>query len=250
MRLLLAFLSLTALASAEDRRLALVNVSSPRGFQEIATILRTVADIPALKVDSEHPGLDPQGSPAYLDAAEWLVHQLDKPAGWQPSDEEKANPSTREYRLPPAEPASVLRIFYLPETTTDRGMQETQTILRSVLDVQKIFTYSPLHLLAYRGTASELDAVEWLLPALEVRAASAPYTLPDGKPSDVLRVFPLPQDASPPQIQQILRELRTKPIGVVKVFPRTAPPAIAVRGTAAQIEQAERVIPPINSPSR
>ena len=245
MRYVGVMLALSAMASAEERTVALVNVPSARGLQEIATVLRTVADIPKLSIDSAHPGFSLEGTPAQLDSGAWLIHQFDKPAGWQPSEQEKSNPSTREYRLPPTEPANVFRIYYLPENTTQMGIQETLTVLRTVLDVRKIFSYTPLDALAWRGTASDVEAAEWLLHALDTRTVSEPYPLRDGKPFDVLRVFPLPGDITARQTQELLTALRMKPMSIMKVFTRTAPPAIAVRGTAAQVDQAEKLIPPI-----
>ncbi len=242
MRLAAFVLAFTTLASAEERTVVLAHDPTPRGVQEIATILRTVADIPKLSIDNTHLSFTMEGSAAQLDGAAWLVQQLDKPAGWRPSEQERENPSTREFRLASSEKGPILRILYLPENTSTRGMQETLTIMRTVLDVQKIFNYSSQHALAIRGTAGELAADEWLLQALEANTVSPPYPLVEGVPADLVRVFPLPPDATSPRMAQLITALRSKPLFVQKVFTRSVPPVIAVRGTAAQLDQAEKQI--------
>ena len=217
MRLVALILALSTCAAADERTVTLVNGSSPMGLQEIATVLRTVVSISKLGLDAKNRSFDVEGTAAQLDASAWLISQLDKPAGWQPSEQEKENPSTREFRLPPTRTANVLRIYYLPQSTTLRGMQETLTILRTVLDLQKIFNYSTLHALVYVGTPVELDAVEWLLQSLSAGAVSAPYLLTEGTPRDLVRVFPLPAEMTAQQVQQLLTELRMKALSIRKV---------------------------------
>src|SRR5665213_3159321 len=130
MRIAATFLAFAALACADERTLTIVNVPSNQAVQEIATVLRTVTNIPKLVIDPGGHAFNVDARPAYLDAAEWLIHQMDRPAGWQPSEQELLNPSTREYRLPPSEPAPVIRVYYLPQTVSQRDMQETLTVLR------------------------------------------------------------------------------------------------------------------------
>jgi hypothetical protein len=242
-------LTFTACAFADERTVTMVNGSTPRGQQEMATIIRTVVDIPKVSTGTDGRSFHLDAPSAPLDAAEWIIHQLDRPAGWEPSPQERTNPSTRQFRLPPGTlGGDVIRVYYMPDSITSQSMQETLTVLRTVMDMQKIFSYSSCHALVYRGTEDWLDALEWLLPALQLRTVSALYKLPpEGSMQpglELVRVFPLSAGSTGEQTNQLLRELRMKPVSIQKVFTRTIPPAIVVRGTAAELDQAARKILP------
>src|SRR2546425_13299655 len=77
-----------------ERVVHLTTTPTRRDFQEMATALRTVAQIRDLTVDSGHNSFVLHGTPSDLAMAEWLVHMMDRPAGWQPSDQETWNPAT------------------------------------------------------------------------------------------------------------------------------------------------------------
>ena len=242
MRLTAAILLLSAIAFADERTLPLVNPASPQGAQEMATILRTVIDIGKVNINSAPASLTIQGTTDQFAAADWIVRQLDRPAGWQLSESERAVPAAREFRMAPAPRiGNVLRIFYLSDTS-NLGVQEELTILRTVLDTSKVFLFSPLHALVYRERDAEADDVEWMLSALESHSTTPLYKLLGGQPSNMARVFALPSDMTAPEVNRIVRDLRMPPYSIAKIFQRTSPPTIALRGTAAQLDQAERVI--------
>src|SRR6266849_1515752 len=121
----------TPVTESADRVVHLTTTPTPRDFQEMATALRTVAQIRDLTVDSEHNSFILHGTPSDLAMAEWLVRMMDKPANWQPSEQEAWNPSTREYRLS-AGRVPVVRVYYLINTTSTLGLQEIITVLRTV----------------------------------------------------------------------------------------------------------------------
>jgi hypothetical protein len=249
MRWVSLILIFTACSFADELTVTMVNGSTPRGLQEMATIIRTVVDIPKVSPGADGKSIHLDAGSAPLDAAEWVIHQLDRPAGWEPSPQERTNPSTRQFRLTPGTlGGDVLRIYYMPASITPQSMQETLTVLRTVMDMQKIFSHTGCHALVYRGTEDWLDALEWLLPALELRTVSALYKLPpegSRQPGlELVRVFPLSAGSTSEQTNQLVRELRMKPVSIQKVFPRTLPPAIVVRGTAADLDQAARMILP------
>jgi len=243
MKLTAAILLFSATAFADERTLPLANPASPQGAQEMLTVLRTVIDIQKVSITSAPAGLNVQGTPEQVAAADWIIRQLDKPAGWRPSESEQAVPAAREFRMAPAPRLgnNLLRIFYVSDPSM-LGIQEELTILRTVLDTSKIFQFSPLHALIYRARDADSDDIEWLLRTLETNTTSAPYQLLGGQPSNMLRVFALPGEMKGPDLARIVRDLRMPPYSFTKLFQRTTPPTIAVRGAAAQLDQAERVI--------
>jgi hypothetical protein len=66
------------------------------GLKEMTIVLKTVADLGVAAVEPGRVSIE--GTAEKMAAAEWLVHQLDRPMGWKPSQQERENPSTREYQ--------------------------------------------------------------------------------------------------------------------------------------------------------
>jgi hypothetical protein len=46
-------------------------------------------------------------------------------------------------------------------------MQEVLTVLRTVGDIQKVFSYSTSHALVLRSAGSELQRAEWIIQQLD-----------------------------------------------------------------------------------
>jgi hypothetical protein len=163
---------------------------------------------------------------------------------WQPTEQEKSNPSAREYRLPPGERYGTARSFHLGNTLKPQAVQEVLTILRTVLDVQMIFNYTDRQMLVYRGTPVQMDAVDWTLKTLDSPADTPVPPEPvklDTRFFDLLRIYRLPPNTSSQQMQDLITTLRTKD-NVMKVFNLTSPPMLVEAGTAAMLDQTARRI--------
>ena len=236
-----------SLAFAEVRTVNLVNPVDALGSREILTLLKTVADVPGASMDAGRVTIE--GSVEQVARAEWLVHQIDRPADWQPSQQERENPATREYQ-------GQIRLYYLANTPTPQGMQETLTILRTVLDTQRLFNYSRLHAIVLNAPKVQLEGVEWVLRQIDVpvggaRADSGPYPYRAGPgPFDTLAVFVLPDELKGQRAADMVRSLRSKPIYVMKIFNRTIPPSLVVCATAAQIDQVAQAVAAARKPAQ
>ncbi len=244
MRLALCFTAFAALACADDRTIRFTNPITPRGLQETATIFRTVGQIRDVAPDQANSSFMVSGTPAELDFIEWMGHQLDRPANWQPTEQERNNPAAREYRLPPGERFGTARAFYLANLVQPRAMQEVLTILRTVLDLQIVFNFSEHPMLLYRGTPAQLDAVDWALKILDAPAGTAVPNEPwkfEARFFDLVRVYRLPADTTTKQVQELITVLRTKD-NVMKVFSLSSPPMLVEAGTAAMLDQTARRI--------
>jgi hypothetical protein len=233
-----------ASAITTERTVTLLNAPTAKATDEMATVLRTVVQMREVKVGTAPGAINLQGTPADLDAAEWIVRQLDRPAAWRPSETEKKDPATREFRLPasPDRFGTVIRIFYL-SNPAPKTMEEEFDIVRWVLHTQPVFHYAPRNALVYRdgGMADPAD-IEWLLQALEAGATSAPHLLGGkNKDSETLRVFALPAGTTAEQVQTVTEDLRIK-LTMPGILGRTIPPALAVSATPAQLDQAEKII--------
>ncbi len=61
----------------------------------------------------------------------------------------------------------VVRVFYLSNVTTPQEMQEMLTVLRTVVDVQKVFSYTSQNALIVRAEADTMALVEKLISDLD-----------------------------------------------------------------------------------
>jgi hypothetical protein len=153
----------------------LTNAPTEKALKEVAALLRAVTGSPYLSSNIAQSTIAITGTPEQLALAEWLAKAIDKPAGWRPSDSEYGNPAAREYKLPSG-PEEVARVFYLRDTATPQAVQEILTIVRTVLDVQKLFFRSEPKMLAYRTDPSMADLIEWLLPKLDSQSGDPSHT--------------------------------------------------------------------------
>jgi type II secretory pathway component GspD/PulD (secretin) len=222
------------------------NRPSPKGLQEIATVLRTVADIQNLSVDSAAATLTVNGTPDELATAGWIIHQLDQPA-----------PVTSAQYVMPGKSDDVIRVFHLNHISPDtpQQIQEILTVLRTVGDIQKVFNDTALSDLVVHGTANQLALVEYILKGVDIApgtvtiAATPEFHYSDrARANDVVRVFYLSHTNTPQQMQEILTTLRVV-IDIQKVFNYTALNALTIRGTASDLAASEFIIRSLDLPA-
>ena len=210
-------------------------------LQEIATDVRTIGDIRRLFTYGESTALIARGTAAEIALVEWLVNQLD-----QPANQAARGTASPEYH-PSGTVDDVVRVFYPAYTATQQALQEITTNVRSIANIRRFFTYSQSTAVIVRGTAAEMAFAEWLLNELDQPANQPPRTpapheyRPSGTVDDVVRVFFLAHAESPQRLQQIATEVRST-TEVKRIFTYTAPRAMTVRGTAAQIAMADKMI--------
>ncbi len=61
----------------------------------------------------------------------------------------------------------IVRVFYIKHANTPQELQEIVTLVRSVADVRRLFTYNELRAFAARGTADQIALVAWLVEQLD-----------------------------------------------------------------------------------
>ena len=89
------------------------------------------------------------------------------------------------------------------------------------------------------------------VPAGTARVDSGLYRYAEGPgPFDTVEVFALPDDFTAQRIAEMVRALRSRPIFVMKIFNRTAPPALVVCATAAQIDQVAQAVAAVRKPGQ
>jgi hypothetical protein len=233
-------------ASNDDvvRMFYVSHTSTPQELQEIVTTLRSVADVRRLFVYNTLHAIAARGTSQQVALAAWLLDQLNQPAT-------VVAPGPPEYKLSGDD---VARVFKLTYPQTSQQLQEITTLIRSIGDIQRVFTYSQRRAVALRSTAERVALAAWLVDELDkpvTQAAiqhSAPwreYRLMSG-PDNLVRVFYLARSGSLHDYQKAAAQVRSA-ARIPRLFVYNALGALAVRGTVGQVVTAERVLEEMNA---
>ncbi|MBL8211791.1 MAG: hypothetical protein JNK87_13825 [Bryobacterales bacterium] len=233
-----AFCLFTISAAAADRTLTIRHAGSTQAQNELATAVRSILELPSVNTDTDRRTLTISGTDTQIAAAEWLLAELDKPAA-QLGDKSLAS---RVFRME-AMGEEGLRVFYLQGSREVRQLQETATIIRSIVETRRLFTYNQVLGIVVRGTPVQLDAAEWLwrtleanTPAPRVEEFRAGFT--DGQP--VLRAYRMPMEWSVPQLQEAATLLRAI-VEIRRVFTFNGTRTILTRGDEESLAAANWV---------
>jgi hypothetical protein len=204
------------------------NVRKPQELQELLTVLRTVADVQKIFTFSSNHAIVLVGPDWQVAFAEWIIDQIQQKPDSAPHEFTVGGPDYRGL-------GHGARLNFLANVTGQRQSMELLTVLRTVGDIMKIFSYSTSHAFVFRAGDSDLERAEWLIRQLDVPAGQATgptsFTAPAG--DDVTRIFRL-RNAAPEEIHAAVTGLRSE-LNINKIFPVIDPATIIVRGTTAQI---------------
>jgi hypothetical protein len=222
-----------------DRTFYLTHTPTVQQFQEVATVIRTIANIRDVFADNDQKSVTVHATAGQIAMSEWLFNELDNPA--------VQTSVPHEYRVP-GDSDDVVRLFYVTTVATVQDFQEIATMVRTISSITRVFTYNAPKALVVRDTAAQVQLAEWLVNELEQPAApsSHEYRMPGGK-DDVVHVLYLPQTGSVPAFQKAATLIRTA-TQMNRVFTFNTPKALAVRGTADQIALAERLAVDLDHP--
>lgn len=213
----------------------LAHATTMQSVQEIATTLRTVAEIQKIFAIST-PIVTLRGTASQMALAKFLLAELDQPA------QARQNAFVHEFRMTGGGNNTVV-VYGLAHTDSAQSLQEIITNIRAVLDIKRIFQVTAPKLLAVRGSESQVQTLKWLVPELDRQTAKAggnEMHVP-GANDDVVHVFYLTHVTNVKGMNELLTELRTTP-HIQKAFVRSVPAALVLRGTADQIATAGQII--------
>jgi hypothetical protein len=224
----------------QDNVLYLSNAQTPQELQESATLVRAIADIQQMSVDSAQKKLTVHATPDKIALAQWLVNELNQPA--QPF-------ATHAYPLPLAG-GDAARVFYV-FAPTPQDLQETATNVRSLGDVKRVFVSPALRAIAVRDTPEKIAFAEWLVKDLNqpAQAGARHEYRPPNSSNDVGRVFYLTTVETPQQLQEIMTTVRSL-ADMQRIFQYTARKAINLRGTVEMVGLAEWLINTLDQPAQ
>ncbi len=208
------------------------NLRKPQEMQELLTILRTVADVQKIFTFTSNQAIILRGPEWQVAFAAWIADQIDQPIAQKPDTTPRSfTVGGPDYRGM----GHGARVNFLASLTSQQQMQQLLTVLRTVGEIQKVFSYSSSHVLVFRASDADLQRAEWIIQQLDSQGGqpSGARTLTAAAGDDVTRILYL-GNATPQAIQAAVTELRSE-LNIRKIFPNIIPANIVVRGTADQI---------------
>jgi hypothetical protein len=235
---ILAFVASSAPAQQTNRLLHFTSTSSAQNFQEIATVIHAITDIPQADVDATEKSLSLQGTAGQVALAEWLFTNLDKPTNVPQSG------AKHEYRVSDSAD-DVVRLFYLTNPEVPRGIQEIATAVRSLANIRQMFTYNDLRAVVVRGTSEQANVAEFLFaemdkpavvqaPSQKLQSSASPEFRMNEPPFNMVRVFYIPNTRTVQDFQEVVTLVRSV-TNLRYAFTYNAARAVGVRGTDDQI---------------
>jgi hypothetical protein len=220
----------------------LPNTAKVQDAQEIATTVRTVAEIRRVFTFNSRKAMAVRGTADQIAATEFLVRELDQPATAKRTD-------SREYQMidPANHGETAVRVFYLPYTATIQQFQEVATLVRTISEIRRVFTYNTPRAMIVRGTPDQIALTAWMVNELGKPAtpgtASTTYQYPgnDRNGENLVRVFYVKDVPTVPAFQQLATQVRTN-TQIRRVFTYNESMALAVRGNEAQLATAEQML--------
>jgi hypothetical protein len=237
MRALTFSLLFASVAFGQSLTFQLKNTNG-QGLQEIATTLRTVFDVKTLSVDATVSTITVTGTPDQIAASEWLVPKLDALPGTL---------ATPQKYLFGGSNNDVVEVVELKNAPALSDLQEVLTGLRTVADLQKIYQLTAPRLLIMRADSSHIALADFLTPQMDqaatVRsnASVQTYQVAGGGNYDAVLVYGLAHTGTNFDLQEILTNLRTV-LDIQKIYLRTGPQLLEIRGSAGQMQMAQWLI--------
>jgi hypothetical protein len=223
-----------------QRTFYLTHTATVQQFLEVVTTIRTITGIREVSTDNDQKSATMHATAPQIAMAEWLFNELDSPIA-QPA-------LPHEYR-PPGTSDDVVRVFYVITAPTVQDFQEVSTLVRTITDTRRVFTYDGRNALVLRGTSAQAALAEWLVKELVPEPPSSTHQYEMAGNDDVVRVLRLPHTPTVPDFQKAATAIR-EATQIKRIFTYNAPRAMALRGTADQIALAERLAIDLDHPSK
>ncbi|MDX1980693.1 MAG: hypothetical protein SFV51_10515 [Bryobacteraceae bacterium] len=224
-----------------DRVFRFAHTEAPQQLQEIATVVRSIAEVKDLAVNPAAKTLTVRADALQMGIVEWLLDELDRPVSPQ------AAPASREYRTASAAGERV-RILYFTAGRTPQDLQEAATMVRSLGEIPRLFTYSAAKAIVVRGAAPQVALAAWLVQELNEpgrKAASGDHLLGSG---DAARVFYLANTPSVQDLQEVAVLVRSIS-GIRRLFTYNSGRALAIRGTPEELALAGWLVRELDQPA-
>lgn len=199
------------------------NFKTPQGYQEVASVIRSTADIRDVTVDAAAQSLTTNGTVDQMALTDWLFPELEQP-------------DSREYQMTGT--GGVVRVFHLAHAASPREVQEMVNIVRITGDVNRVFPVSETKSMVVRGTTDQMQLTEWLVSQLDIAAPTPGAPVQARQFADLdspeVRVVHLAHTTTPAATQELVNALRAI-ADVQRIFPYNTPGIIVMRGSAESV---------------
>lgn len=234
-----------ALGADASRVFHFHHIEGAQPLQEVATLVRTIAEIRTLSVDTAQASISMTGPEGSIQIAEFLLKELDRTSF--------PDTVTQSFQVAP-DGSDVVRVFYLPNTATVQQFQEVAVTIRTIPEIRRVFTYNEARAMAVRGTTDQVTAAAFIVkeldqPAGVKRVDSADYKMadPENHGETQVRIIYAPFTSSIQQFQEVATLIRT--VGEIRrVYTCNAPRAITIRGTLDQVALASWIVKELGKP--
>jgi hypothetical protein len=207
-------------AAGADRSLIIRNAQSRQSQQELATVLRSILEIPNVDVDTDRQTLAISGTDGQIRAAEWLLSEMDRPATapdakpWASGIYRGGGNNSGDDSSGSGLAGDIIRVFYVHGGRSLQDFQEGATALRSILEIRRLFTYNQVGGIAVRGTPAQVEAAEWVWRVLESDGNPSTSNLEELRAalpgeSQLLRAYRMPMAWPIPDLQEAATVLRS-----------------------------------------
>jgi hypothetical protein len=222
-----------------DRVIHLTSIEKPQDIQEIATVIRSVAEIKSLSADASARSLSVRGTAEQVTLAESLAYELTAGQG----------SNAYEYKMSTGD---LVHVYYLPHAETVRDFMEEITMIRSITDTRWAFSYVTPRAFVVRAKLGQLEMTEWLVRQFDQPAdgpsGSREYRV-RGAADDLVHVYFVKNVESAQNLEELVVLVRS--VGNIHRLFRTArqPMAVAMRGTAEELGLADWLLQKLDLPT-
>jgi hypothetical protein len=146
--------SLPHASGSQVRIFFLAQDKTVQAVQEVLNATRTITDIQKLFPYTSTAAIAARGRSGQIALAEWLVGMLDRPA----VESASASSFTAPDSYPPD--SNMVRVFYLPRSSTTDELAATLNAMRRATGIQKLFPCNSPRAIAVRGTTEQVAQAE------------------------------------------------------------------------------------------
>lgn len=123
-------------------------------LQELSTVVRSTGEIRRSFVYRPQKAIVIRGTPGQIALAEWLVSELDRPAGEQRS--------AGQFRMQNSGDEATVKVLYGRDSSALPDFQEMARQLRTRTQIRRFFTYNPKRAMVVRGTDEQAASAQEL----------------------------------------------------------------------------------------
>jgi type II secretory pathway component GspD/PulD (secretin) len=228
-----------------ERQVTLAHLKSP---DALAPMLRIVAALTTVTPDSAARTITMTGTAEQIALAGWLIAQLDKADG-------VVNGSP-EYRVPGSDD-DITRVLPVVHATGNREVVELGTVVRSIFEIRKLYTFADTNAVIVRGTAAQIAGAEWLLPKLDRPVSTIGDKRDDRQrfrpigstdPDDSVAVLHIANTSTEQSHSSAVTSIRST-TQARRAFVYMPTRVIVIRGTAEQLATAEAMVADMDKPA-